>query len=473
MVRSKGKGSYLGTGKRCSLFCGILLNFLLIAFAPGISGAATPQVSAGYAHSVALKSDGTVWAWGDNTDYQLGDGTNTDRTLPVQATGLTGMTAVAAGQNHTLALKSDGTVWAWGDNTFGQLGDDVNGIHVNYSPTPLLNPNLTGIIAIAAGTNFSMAVKSDGTVWTWGDDTHGQLGNGVSVGGGVFTPVQVIGLSGISKIAAGDYHALAMASDGSKVWAWGSNSNGQLGNGTTVDSATLVQVQLTNPSGVTITNVAAGAYHSFALKSDGTVAGWGKNIAYQLGDGNNIDSSVPLAVSSLTSVSGVSAGYSHSLALKSDGTLWAWGDNSSGELGNGTTTGSNTPTNVFSAATGCSGGFFYSLAIKSDGTVWAWGLNDAGQLGNGAVGTITDSNSTPSEVLNFSVSSSVLLGDMNNSGKVTAADALLVLQYSVGINTMGLTAADALARGDVNHSGKVTAADALLILQKSVGIASY
>jgi alpha-tubulin suppressor-like RCC1 family protein len=449
--------------------------------------AVTPQVSAGYAHSVALKSDGTVWTWGDNSFNQLGYSVTGQSPLPQQVPGISGIIGIAAGEDHTLALDSSGNVWAWGDNTMGQLG---NPNITSNAPNQI--PVFSSIVAIAAGTQFSMALDKNGAVWAWGRNDFGQVGNGVLGDGinpaaGVLTPTKITALSGIKWIAAGDCHAIA--SNGSTASAWGCNDYGQLGDGTTVAATSTVQtpspVPVTGLSGVT--SVAAGGSnnadiyggYSLALMSGGTVVAWGRNVAGQLGDGQNLDSPTYVPVSNLTSVTGITAGYSHSIALDSNGALWAWGDNSSGEFGNTTAglgAGSNVPVTTFSAATpaiGCSAGYFFTLAIKADGTVWASGSNDTGQLGNGVVDQFPSTNPVPAKVLDLSLSQSVLLGDMNNSGKVTAADALLALQYSVGINTLGLTAADALARGDVNHSGKVTAADALLILQKSVGIASY
>jgi uncharacterized repeat protein (TIGR01451 family) len=204
-----------------------------------------------------LKNDGTVWAWGNSGNGQLGNGTFTNSSTPVQVSGLTGIIAIAAGFFHALALKSDGTVWAWGDDLFGELGNTNNTV----SSTPAQVDGLSGVVAIAGGEYHSLAVKNDGTVWTWGDDGNGQLGDGIAGTPGSFTisstPVQAIGLTGMVAVGGGEAHSLGLKSDGT-VWTWGSNSNGQLGNGTYTDSSIPIQV-----SGLTgVLGIAAGGYHS-------------------------------------------------------------------------------------------------------------------------------------------------------------------------------------------------------------------
>jgi alpha-tubulin suppressor-like RCC1 family protein len=191
----------------------------------GLSGSATN-------HTLYRKSDGTVWAWGLNNKSQLGDGTTTNSSTPVQSAPaiLTGITAVAAGNEHSLALKSDGTVWGWGSNSNGQLG---NGATAGSQTTPVQVSGLTNVTAIAAGVNFSLALKSDGSVWAWGYNGSGQLGDGTTTDR--LTPVYVNMVAQVA-IAAGFDHSVAMTSTGT-VWTWGNNSNGQLGNGSTTNSS--------------------------------------------------------------------------------------------------------------------------------------------------------------------------------------------------------------------------------------------
>ena len=287
------------------------------------STASIISVSAGSSHTVALKSDGTVWRWGSGT------------LTPVQVSGLTGVIAVSAGGDHTVALKSDGTVWAWGSNSFGELGD---GTTTNRS-TPVQVSGLTGIVAVSSGSSYTVAVKSDGTVWAWGYNGYGALGDGTTTNR--LTPVLVSGLTSVVAFSASSFNTTALRSDGT-VWAWGRNNMGQIGDGTTTNRLTPVQV-----SGLTgATTVSSGNSTSFVVRSDGTVWASGLNDFGQLGNGSNLNSNVLVQVSGLTGVIAVSANESHTAAIRSDGTVWGWGLNSGGALGDGTTTNRSTPVQV-------------------------------------------------------------------------------------------------------------------------------
>jgi alpha-tubulin suppressor-like RCC1 family protein len=324
-----------------------------------------------------------VWGWGYNGNGQLGDGTTTNRSTPVQASGLTDVTTIAAGWNQTLALKSDGTVWAWGINTYGQVGDGT----LVERHTPVQVSGLGSVTAIAAGGYHSLALKSDGSVWAWGWNVGGAIGDGTTINRS--TPVQVSALSGVTAIAAGAYHSLARKSDGT-VWIWGMNQYGQLGDGTTTGRALPVQV-----SGLTgVSAIAASVYQNLALKSDGTVRAWGYNGNGQLGDGTIINRATPVQVSGLTDATALSAGFYHSLALKNNGTVWAWGSNELGQLGDGTGISHLTPVQVsgISGVSAIAGGNYHSMALKGDGTVWSWGYSPY----------VSSSRSVPGQVIGLS-----------------------------------------------------------------------
>jgi len=335
-------------------------------------------------HTLYAKSDGTVWAWGRNNKSQLGDGTTTDSSTPVQSAAgvLSGVTAVAAGNEHSLALKGDGTVWAWGSNSNGQLGDNST----TNRPAPVQVSGLTNVQAIAAGVNFSLALKNDGTVWAWGLNSSGQLGNGTSTD--QWIPVQTAFSGGVTAIAAGFDHAVAMTNL-HQVWTWGNNSSGQLGNGQTANSSLPILVG----SGVTgALAVSAGNQFTVVLVSSylsSYLWSWGNNSNGQLGDGTNALRYYPVTVTGLTNMTmtAIVSGDAHSLALKNDGTLWAWGSNNHGQLGDGTKTDRWTPVQV----TGLTGeqavtaGYQDSFASATVGTVKAWGNNMYGQLGGGAI----------------------------------------------------------------------------------------
>ncbi|MDR0791389.1 MAG: hypothetical protein LBE47_02495 [Methanomassiliicoccaceae archaeon] len=353
------------------------------------AGGYEPMVAAGSFHSLALKYDGTVWAWGDNSSAQLGDGTHTDRSTPVRVSGLTNVIAITAGASHSLALKSDGTVWAWGSNGNGRLGDGTT----TERRTPVQVSGLTDVTAIAAGNIHSLALKSDGTVWAWGSNTLGRLGDGTTTERR--TPVQVSGLTDVKAIAAGGNHSLALKGD-STVWSWGHNGHSQLGDNSSTDSSIPVQVRGLNNSGflTDVEAIAAGEYHSLALGSEGTVWSWGGNGSGQLGDASTATRNTPVRVSAvsgtgpLTGVKMISAGWAHSLALRNDGTVCAWGHNSDGRLGDGTTSQRTRPVQVM-ASSGVmtdvkliGDGGYHSVTLRNDGTVWSWGHNGHGQLGD-------------------------------------------------------------------------------------------
>ncbi|MEI7620726.1 MAG: hypothetical protein WCJ57_04130, partial [Candidatus Falkowbacteria bacterium] len=294
---------------------------------------ATPMIAGGPGNAFVVKSDGSAWAWGLNSNNNLGDGSATQRNFPVQISGLTsGVVAVAAGQS-SYTLKADGSVWAWGYNATGGLGDNST----VAKTTPVQVSGLTsGVIAIAAGSTSGYALKADGSVWAWGDNTQGQLGDNSTTRR--LVPVQVSGLiSDVVAISAGGQSAYALKADGS-VWAWGYNGSGCLGDNSTTRRLVPVQV-----SGLTsdVVAISAGSLSGYAVKSDGSVWSWGDNAQGQLGDNSLTPKLVPVQVSGLTSDVVSIATNSATLSayiLKTDGSVWSWGYNNVGQLGDNSTT---------------------------------------------------------------------------------------------------------------------------------------
>jgi alpha-tubulin suppressor-like RCC1 family protein len=340
----------------------------ILQSAHGIAPTGT-TIAAGAYHSLVVAADGRVWAWGGNSSGQLGDGSQTNRNLPVLVHGpvepglLNYVIAVAAGQSHSLALRADGTVWAWGDNQFGQLGDGTT--ETRLTPVKViglerrLDPR-NKVTAVAAGAWFSLALLSDGTMRAWGSNTWGQLGDGTRVDrlvpGRVLTQKGKEAFERVQAIEAGYGFSLALRANGT-VWAWGGNGNGQLGSGQPGEDG-LVPARVRNATGGWLKQViaiAAGGDHALALMSGGGVRAWGFNHWGQLGNGTTVNSALPVVVHGeagssefLDAVTAVAAGPYHSLALLADGTVRAWGSNYDGQLGDWTNDDHATPVKVLS-----------------------------------------------------------------------------------------------------------------------------
>jgi alpha-tubulin suppressor-like RCC1 family protein len=303
----------------------------------GIAGGPRAKVSAGEYHTCAIKQDGSLWCWGWNFSGQLGDGTNTSRTTPVQIMS-SGVSSVSLGGLHTCAVKTDGSLWCWGYNNSGQLGDGTNAD--KNTPVQVMS---SGVSSVAAGRHHTCAVKTDGSLWCWGNNDYGQLGDGTNTSRN--TPVQIMS-SGVSSVALGGGHTCAVKTDGS-LWCWGSNFYGQLGDGTNADKTTPVQIM---SSGVS--SVALGYSHTCAVKTDGSLWCWGNNDSGQLGDGTNTSRNTPVQI--MSGVSSVALGGAHTCAVKTDGSLWCWGYNADGQLGDGSAW-RNTPVYIMNLGSGGGG----------------------------------------------------------------------------------------------------------------------
>jgi alpha-tubulin suppressor-like RCC1 family protein len=320
------------------------------------------SVAAGQAFTVATRYDGSLWSWGlTNERGQLGDGTSSPRYTPIQIG--TGFEEVAAGGSHAIAIKSDGTAWAWGSNSAGQLGD---GSRTDKSTPKQIG---SGFVMVVASWDHSLGLKSDGTVWAWGGNVYGQLGDGTTVGS--LVPKQVA--SGFRHISAAPYRSIGIKTDGT-IWAWGQSLGDATGRGGL--SPILVA------SGFSA--VQAGISHNVALKPDGTLWAWGTNSSYELGDNSTIPSASPKLIGTEFREIAVSqASGNMNIALKTNGTLWTWGHNGSGQLGTGTYLNAPVPTLIGSnyiAIGGAAG--IGGYAIKSDGVMWGWGYIPFGTVNN-------------------------------------------------------------------------------------------
>jgi alpha-tubulin suppressor-like RCC1 family protein len=340
-------------------------------------------LTGGSAHTAAIKTDGTLWTWGQNTSGQLGDNTIINRSTPVTTfAGGTNWKQVACSNNgsHTAAIKTDGTLWTWGTNSNGPLGDNTT---TNRSTPVTTFAGGTNWKQVAGGGSHTAAIKTDGTLWNWGVNTTGQLGDNTTTNRS--TPVTTFaGGTNWKQVAGGQNHTAAIKTDGT-LWTWGSNSNGQLGDNTIISRSTPVT---TFAGGTNWKQIACGNLYTAAIKTDGTLWTWGSNTQGRLGDNTVTQRNTPVTTfAGGTNWKQVACGGIHAAAIKTDGTLWTWGQNTSGQLGDNTIINRSTPVTTFAGGTNwkqVACGNFHTAALNDDGTnkiLYLWGLNTSGQLG--------------------------------------------------------------------------------------------
>lgn len=360
-------------------------------------------ITVGGHHTCARRWDTSMRCWGANATGQLGDGTTNDRSLPVVVSGLSGATSqIGAGMAHTCARMDDDTVRCWGSNSDHQIGDGTNALQ-RLVPTTVLG--LTSVSTLEAGWFHTCAQRGDGSARCWGSNSFGQLGDGTRI-----TPptnVVVAWLSSVSALALGESHSCARISDGS-LQCWGLNEFGQLGLGHRGFSLSPVAVL-----GMELSwGIAAGHRHSCANRPDGSVRCWGSNDSGQLGDASTYDSSVPVTVAGLNDVASISTGTNANCALRNDGGIRCWGSNAYGGLGDGTQTSSSSPvavTGIGDAIMVATGGG-HACAVRSGGSVSCWGRGSEGQLGDG----LHTTSLLPVTVSGLSDATAIFAGDRYN-----------------------------------------------------------
>jgi len=322
---------------------------------------------------------------GRNNNGQIGNNSTTNVTSPVQTVAL-GVTwkLVAGGGDFSAGIKTDGTLWMWGSNTNGQLGDNTN---TNRSSPVQEVTASTNWRAVACGKQVTGAIKTDGSLWMWGNNSYGMTGLG-SASGNTVSPTQLGTEYNWKQVSAGYLHVGAVRTDGT-LWMWGNNGIGQLGNNS---SGTTTNVSPIQVPGTTWNSLACGNAFTGAIKTDGSLWLWGYNGYGGLGDNTSVAKSSPVqTVAGGTNWKSVTAGYYFTAAIKTDGTLWLWGQNSFGQLG-GAAGSTSSPVQTVSAGNNwkyvaCHSQSYSTTAIKTDGTLWMWGWNHYGELGLAAYTT--------------------------------------------------------------------------------------
>ena len=462
--------------------CALLLTLALCAgltLPAGAIGAGSREdratVSTGDKTTAAVQSDGTLWMWGSNKDEQLGnsgagnanytyDGNHPIQTVPLEV--LDDVVAVSCGPSHTAALKSDGSLWTWGWGKDGRLGDGRVELDYHIS-TPV--KVMDGVAAVSCGDNYTAAIKTDGTLWTWGGNASGQLGTGGMENKTVPTKV----MDNVAAVSCGNYTTAILKTDGS-LWMCGSNTYGTVGNGKSgAGENELTPVKIMD----NVSSASTGGGVTAAVQSDGSLWMWGDNRGGALGNGTQESSAVPIKI--MGGVAAVSCGGGAAAAIKTDGTLWMWGSNPTGQLGNGG--GGNAtyhyaycqtvPIQVLDgvAAVSVDG---HVAAVKTDGTLWTWGDNLTGQVGVGSWGS-NNTVSVPTQVLDGVALSSSAVVPSQGPVESTVAGFSDVYQTDYYADAVAWAKASSVTSGTsattFSPGNAVTRAEAVTLLWRAAG----
>lgn len=342
------------------------------------------NVSTGEEHTIGIGVDNSLWSWGRSQAGQLGLGNLSSKNVPSKVGSDLNWSKISSGNAHNLALKIDGTLWVWGRNTTGQLGNPAIGQNI-LVPTQLGTDN--GWVFISAGDDYSIALKTNGTLWAWGDNVYGQLGNNTfGTGNFLTTPTQIGTDTDWTYVSGGKTHTMALKNNGT-LWGWGQNNFGKLGDGSIIDK--IVPSRIGTASDWLTVEVAIN--HSIALKTNGSLWTWGDNTDGKLGNGLNgavAAQSAPINIDAGNTFLKITRGQRHTLVKRANGKLWSWGANVSGQLGDNTFLPKFNPTAVSSIIDTwefISSRVSHCAALKSDGTLYMWGSNSQGQLGDASL----------------------------------------------------------------------------------------
>ena len=348
----------------------IILSLFLMIFAMQTQAQCWKDISPGDYFTVGLKIDGSYWAWGNNSAGEYGDGTYAVKYIPTMIGSEKDWKSISAGSYHVVALKNDGSLWTWGNNRQGQLGIGSTEEQINI-------PNRVGIDndwkSISAGGSYVMAIKNDGSLWGWGNNTSYELGDGTNISKNI--PTQIGVANDWKNIYSAIYLTTAIKNDGS-IWRWG-NSGGQ-------------NIKIPTKFGLDLNwkDISAFGYHFLALKNDNSLWAWGDNVYGQIGDGTISNfRNTPIQIVS-EQWNSITSGLEHSIAIKDDGSLWSWGRNHLYQLGDGTIIDKSIPTRINATSVDWQyvfAGQAHGLALKTNGSLWAWGYNLSAQLGDGTV----------------------------------------------------------------------------------------